>query len=182
MKKQVTQLMIALAGLSVTPMVFAQAVPGAGQVTFNGELYDDTCVINSGDEDQTVTLPRVSSQTLPAAGSVGGSTPFNISVSNCPATLTQVAAHFETTNMNPVTRNAVNQATTSPAGNVEVQLLDHNLASGKASVLPLGSTGEFVNVGTDGTATMYYAGQYYATNKATAGYVTAVVRYTLAYQ
>ncbi|MGF6508693.1 type 1 fimbria pilin [Paraburkholderia sp. 32] len=78
MKKQVTQLMIALMGLSVAPMVFAQAVPGTGQVTFNGELYDDTCVINSGDEDQTVTLPRVSSQALPAAGVTGGSKPFTI--------------------------------------------------------------------------------------------------------
>ncbi|MBC8728660.1 fimbrial protein [Paraburkholderia sp. UCT2] len=182
MKKQVTQLMIALMGLSVAPMVFAQAVPGTGQVTFNGELYDDTCVINSGDEDQTVTLPRVSSQTLPAAGVVGGSTPFNISVSQCPATLKQVAAHFETTNMDPVTRNAINQATTSPAQYVEVQLLDHNFTNGAAQVLPLGSTGEFVDVGTDGSATMYYAGQYYATDRATAGNVTAVVRYTLAYQ
>ncbi|MGF6508694.1 type 1 fimbria pilin [Paraburkholderia sp. 32] len=84
--------------------------------------------------------------------------------------------------MDPVTRNAINQATTLPAGNVEVQLLDHNGTSGEESVLPLGSAGEFVAVGNDGTATMYYAGQYYATGRATAGNVTAVVRYTLAYQ
>uniref|UniRef100_UPI0035E4580E fimbrial protein n=1 Tax=Paraburkholderia youngii TaxID=2782701 RepID=UPI0035E4580E len=68
MKKQVTQLMIAVAGLSVAPMVFAQAAPGTGQVTFNGELIDDTCVINAGDDDKTVTLPTLSTQSLVAAG------------------------------------------------------------------------------------------------------------------
>ena len=181
MKKQVTHLMIALMGLSVAPMVFAQSTPGTGQVTFNGELKDDTCVINAGDEDQKVTLPTVSAKTLPAAGAVGGSTPFAISVSQCPTTLSQVAAHFETTNMDPNTRNAINLATTSPAENVQVQLLDHNGKLGTAAPLQLGSTGEYVGI-TNQAATMTYSGQYYATDAATAGYVTAVVRYTLAYQ
>ncbi|MBC8747637.1 major type 1 subunit fimbrin (pilin) [Paraburkholderia sp. WC7.3g] len=178
MKKQVTQLMIALMGLSVAPMVFAQTAPGTGQVTFNGELTDDTCVINAGDEDQTVTLDTLSTQSLAAAGQTAGSRMFNISVSKCPATLSNVAAHFETTNMNPDTRNAINQAATSPAGNVEVQLLDRD---GMTPIL-LGSTGTFVPVASDGTATMSYGGQYYATNRTTAGKVMAVVRYTLAYQ
>ncbi|MCC8402593.1 type 1 fimbrial protein [Paraburkholderia sp. MMS20-SJTN17] len=178
MKKQVTQLMIALMGLSVAPMVFAQTAPGTGQVTFNGELYDDTCVINAGDEDKTVTLPTLSTQSLAAAGQTAGSRMFEISVSQCPASLSSVAAHFETTNMNPNTRNAINLATASPAKNVEVQLLD---SDGQTPIL-LGSTGSFVSIATDRTATMSYGGQYYATNQTQAGFVTAVVRYTLAYQ
>ncbi|APA90008.1 type 1 fimbrial protein (plasmid) [Paraburkholderia sprentiae WSM5005] len=178
MKKQMKHLMIALAGLSVAPMVFAQTAPGTGKVTFNGELYDETCVINAGDEDKTVTLPTLSTQSLATAGQVRGSKMFDISVSQCPASLSTVAAHFETTNMNPNTRNAINQAATSPAGNVEVQLLD---GDGETPIL-LGSTGTFVPVASDGTATMSYGGQYYATDKTTAGNVTAVVRYTLAYQ
>jgi len=172
-------LMIALLGLSAAPMVFAQAAPGTGQVTFNGELTDDTCLINSGDEDKTVTLPTISTQSLATAGQAYGSTMFDISVSQCPATLSNVAAHFETTNMNPDTRNAINQATNSPAQNVEVQLLDRD---GKTPIL-LGSTGTFVAIdATAGTAKMSYGGQYYATGKSTAGNVTAIVRYTLAYQ
>ncbi|NML34738.1 fimbrial protein [Paraburkholderia antibiotica] len=178
MKKQVTQLMIALMGISVAPMVFAQSAPGAGQVTFNGQLLDDTCVINAGDDDKTVTLPTLSSQSLAAAGQTAGSTMFTISVSSCPSDLKNVAAHFETTNMDPDTRNAINQATATPASNVEVQLLDRD---GTTPIL-LGSTGTYVPVATDGTATMSYGGQYYATDKTTAGNVTAVVRYTLAYQ
>ncbi|SMG54099.1 fimbrial protein [Paraburkholderia susongensis] len=179
MKKQVTQLMIALMGLSAASMVFAQAAPGTGRVTFNGQLTDDTCVINAGDEDQTVTLDTLSSQSLAVAGQVAGSRMFDISVSQCPSTLSNVAAHFETTNMNPSTRNAINQASASPAQNVEVQLLDSN---GTTPIL-LGSTGTFVPIdATAGTAKMSYGGQYYATGKSTAGNVTAIVRYTLAYQ
>ncbi|MFT4066106.1 fimbrial protein [Paraburkholderia sp.] len=178
MKKQVTQLMLALMGLSVAPMVFAQAAPGTGQVTFNGELIDETCVINAGDEDKTVTLPTISTQSLTAAGQTYGSKMFDISVSSCPASLKSVAAHFETTNMNPDTRNAINQASVSKAGNVEVQLLDRD----GTTPIKLGSTGTFVPIDASGTAQMSYGGQYYATDKTTAGYVTAIVRYTLAYQ
>ncbi|HEY2021838.1 fimbrial protein [Paraburkholderia sp.] len=179
MKKQVKHLTLAMLGLAVAPMAFAQMAPGTGQVTFNGELYDDTCVIDAGDDDKTVTLPTLSTQSLAAAGQVAGSRMFEISVSQCPATLTSVAAHFETTNMSPNTRNAVNQASASPAGNVEVQLLDRD----GTTPIKLGSTGTFVPIdAASGTAEMSYGGQYYATAPTTAGNVTAIVRYTLAYQ
>jgi major type 1 subunit fimbrin (pilin) len=179
MKKQVKHLMLAMLGLAIAPMAFAQTAPGTGQVTFNGELYDDTCVINAGDEDKIVPLPTLSTQSLAAAGQAAGSRMFEISVSQCPAALTSVAAHFETTNMNPSTRNAVNQASVSPAGNVEVQLLDMD---GKTPI-KLGSTGSFFPIDTaTRSAEMSYGGQYYATAPTTAGNVTAIVRYTLAYQ
>jgi major type 1 subunit fimbrin (pilin) len=179
MKKQVTQLMLAMMGLAVAPMVFAQTAPGTGKVTFNGELVDETCVIDAGDEDKTVTLPTLSTQSLAAAKQVAGSTMFDISVSQCPAELKSVAAHFETTNMNPGTRNAINLASVSKAGNVEVQLLD---SDGTTPIL-LGSTGTSIPIdATSHTATMNYGGQYYATAATTAGNVTAIVRYTLAYQ
>ncbi|WP_322015168.1 fimbrial protein [Paraburkholderia sp. J12] len=179
MKKQLTQLTMALAGLSVAPMVFAQTAPGTGTVTFNGQLTADTCVINAGDINKTVTLDTVSAQSLPVAGATGDATNFTISVSQCPATLSSVAAHFETTNMDPATRNIINQATVSPATNVEVQLVDKD---GKTPIL-LGSTGSFypINAATQ-SATMSYYGQYYATGKTGAGNVTAVTSYTLAYQ
>ncbi|MCC8395676.1 type 1 fimbrial protein [Paraburkholderia sp. MMS20-SJTR3] len=178
MKKQISHLMIALMGVSVAPMVFAQSAPGTGQVTFNGQLTSETCQINTGDEDKTVMLPTLSTQSLAAAGQTAGSTMFDISVSACPSELTSVAAHFETTNMNPDTRNAINQAPEADAAkNVEVQLLDRD----GTNALLLGSTGTAVPI-QNGEATMSYGGQYYATDATTAGKVTAIVRYTLAYQ
>ncbi|WGS46074.1 type 1 fimbrial protein [Burkholderia sp. JSH-S8] len=173
-------LMIALLGAFVAPAAFAQTAPGTGQVTFNGELLPDTCEIAAGDESKTVTLPTLSTQSLDAAGKVEGAKMFDISVSNCPATLNNVAAHFETTNMDPATRNALNQATTTPAGNVLVQLLDKD---GTTPIL-LGSAGSYEPITGTGAArgaTLSYGGQYYATAPTTPGNVTAIVRYTLAY-
>lgn len=181
MKKQVAQLMVSLMGVSIAPMVFAVPSPGTGTVTFNGELIEETCTINTDDIDKVVVLPTVSTQSLSNVADTAGSTMFSITASNCPASHTSIAAHFETTDMDPVTQNAINQATANPASNVLVQLLQ----SDGTTVLPLGSTGDFVNLTGSGSsrgATMNYGGQYYAVGQTTAGTVTAVVRYTLAYQ
>ncbi|TDV16461.1 major type 1 subunit fimbrin (pilin) [Paraburkholderia caballeronis] len=179
MKK--TRLMIVLAGVMAAPMAFAQsAPPGTGTITFNGMLLADTCEISPGDVDKTVTLPTLSAQSLAEAGQTAGSTMFTITVAKCPTSLSNVAAHFETTNMDPATRNAVNQATSNPASNVVVQLLDKD---GTTPIL-LGSSGSFEPItGTGDTrgATMSYGGQYYATGQAGQGNVTAIVRYTLSY-
>ena len=176
-----TRLMIVLAGVMAAPMAFAQsAPPGTGTITFNGTLLADTCEINASDVDKTVTLPTLSAQSLAAAGQTAGATMFTISVANCPASLNSVAAHFETTNMDTSTRNAVNLATTSPASNVLVQLLDKD---GSTPIL-LGSAGSYEAIsGTGATrgATLNYGAQYYATGQAGQGNVVAIVRYTLAY-
>lgn len=178
--KQVKFLTAALAAMFTAPAAFAQVAPGTGQVTFNGQLVADTCQIRAGDENQTVTLPTLSEQSLATAGATAGSEMFSITVANCPSTLNNVAAHFETTNMDPANRNAKNIATLNPAQFVDVQLLD---ADGTTPIL-LGSTGSYVALSGTGAArgaTMNYGGQYYATGAAQAGNVTAVVRYTLAY-
>ncbi|AXK61798.1 MULTISPECIES: fimbrial protein [Burkholderia] len=175
MKAQVMGLMFMVAGISVAPAAFAE---GTGKVTFNGKLIQETCKINAGDEDKVVTLPQISTQSLTAAGQTAGSTMFDISVSECPAGLNLVAAHFETAHMDPDTRNATNQApTATAAGLVQVQLLDRD---GTTPIL-LGSSGAPVAI-SGGAAKMSYGGQYFATGQTTPGDVMAVVNYTLAYQ
>lgn len=179
--KNAKGLMVLLAGMFAAPMAFAQAAPGTGQVTFNGQLTQDTCVIQAGDEDQTVTLDTLSTQSLNTAGAVGGSKMFSITVANCPSTLNSVAAHFETTNMDPATQYAKNVATVTPAGFVDVRLLDQD----GTTPLKLGTTGSFFPISGTGVArgaTMNYGGEYYATAPTTPGNVTAIVLYTLAYQ
>ncbi|WP_175769861.1 fimbrial protein [Burkholderia cenocepacia] len=174
MKVQVMGLMIAVAGISAAPAVFAA---GTGTVTFNGKLIQETCQINAGDVSKTVTLPTISTQSLTAAAQTAGSTMFDISVTQCPTDLTSVSAHFETAHMDPDTRNATNQAPpATAANNVQVQLLDRD---GTTPIL-LGSSGAPVAI-SGGAAKLSYGGQYYATNQTTAGDVMAVVNYTLAY-
>lgn len=154
-----------------------------GTVTFTGKLIADTCSIVAGDEDKQVTLPTLSTQTLAAAGDVGGSKTFNISVEACPAAVTQVAAHFEAINsdgFDATTQNLTNSTLAADGGatNVEVRLYDKD----GTTVIPVGGTGALFDVAADGTATMTYIGAYYAMDATTAGDVTAKVQYTLAYK
>ncbi|AJJ10667.1 putative fimbrial protein [Yersinia rohdei] len=156
-----------------------------GTVSFEGKLINETCQIQTGDEDILVILPTLSTASLDGAGKEAGSTNFTISVVDCPAAVTGVAAHFEAINsdgVNPTTGNLTNSATTDAAGQAEVRL--YNL--GDSSQIRVGNTGAMFNVtpGADdapGTATMSYAGGYYATAATTAGIVNAKVQYVLAY-
>jgi len=172
--------MVVLAGVLAAPLAFAQSAPGTGTITFNGMLLAETCQISASDVDKTVTLPTLSTQSLSTAGQTAGATMFTISVSDCPASVNSVAAHFETTNMDSATRNAANLATTNKAANVLVQLLD---TDGATPIL-LGSTGAYKELeGSGGArgAELSYGAQYYATGQTEPGSVVAMVRYTLAY-
>jgi len=180
MNKQVLHISAA-ALLAMGVGIASTAVASQGQVTFNGQLTNDTCVIKAGDENKVVTLPRISTSTLSASGRIAGSTMFTIAIEKCSTGISSAAAHWETTNMNPDTGNARNQATgTTAATNVDVQLLDRD----GTTVLRLGSRGAPIAVSGTGDArgaTLNYGGQYYSFGAATAGTVTAVARFTLAY-
>lgn len=150
-----------------------------GTVTFNGELIAETCEIDTNDVDKTVTLPRMSTQTLAEAGDEAGSTTFTIKAVNCPTAITKVAAHFEaldSTGYNPVTGNLTNAAVTGAAKNVEVRLYNTD-----SSVIAVGGTGAAFDVQSDHTAVMGYIGGYYASAATEPGDVTAKVNYTLSY-
>lgn len=157
----------------------------SGTVTFNGELKDETCQIETGSVDVLVPLPTLSTASLAAAGAEAGSTNFTISVIDCPVSVTNVAAHFEAINsdgVNPTTGNLTNSTTTGAAGNAEVRL--YNLKN--SSQIRVGDTGESFAVTPGvapalGTTTLSYAGGYYATQATTPGLVTAKVQYVLAY-
>lgn len=164
-------------GIAATPVT-------QGTVTFTGKLTPDTCSITSGDEDKQVKLPTLSIQSLDAAGKVAGTTTFDLHVDSCPATVTQVAAHFEAINsdgFDATTQNLTNSTAKVDGGaeNVEVRLFDKD----GSTQIPVGGTGSMFDVdATTHKATMTYIGGYYATAATTAGDVTAKVQYTLAYK
>lgn len=158
-----------------------------GTVTFNGLLQDDTCQIETGTEDVKVDLPTLGTSALAKLGDEQGSKNFTISVVDCPAAVTKVSAHFNAINSdgaNLVTGNLTNTATAGGATGAEVRL--YNIG-GTGSQIRVGDTGAAFDVtpgtGQDpvGTATLTYAGGYYATAKTTPGVVTAKVQYVLSY-
>ncbi len=96
-----------------------------------------------------------------------------------------MGAHFnavDSSGVNPTTGNLVNTAAVADAAkNVEVRLYNVD-DSTQISVGDTGNMVDIVRVGTaPGTATMMYAGGYYATDATTAGDVLAKVEYVLAY-
>ncbi|NDJ56613.1 type 1 fimbrial protein [Enterobacteriaceae bacterium 4M9] len=151
-----------------------------GTVTFNGKLVAETCTVANDSKAITVQLPTVAVQTLTGPGEEVGSTRFEINVTDCPAGVTHVAAHFEAINSSgadPVTGNLVNSSTeATPAEQVQVRL--YNITDN--TQIKVGETGEKFEVNNQ-AATLSYAGGYYATGQTTAGPVTAKVQYVLAY-
>lgn len=177
---------LALCALALSVASGAALAKTDGTVTFNGKLISETCKVKPGSEDVQVTLPTLSTLNLEKSGAEAGSTSFIIDVIDCPKEITKVAAHFEAINSsgaNPVTGNLTNSEVTDPAGEVEVRL--YNIIDGKQ--IRVGETGAKFDVvpgagGTDpGTASLSYAGGYYATAATTPGAVTAQVQYVLAY-
>ena len=179
-KNKVSSGLLALFATSFAMTVTA-ANPGQGMVTFNGELVGETCTIEN--DNLIVTLPTVSTQSVSGAGGQGGIKNFDIKVKDCPSAFKKVAAHFEpigSSGINYSTWNLKNdyQATSgsqNAASNVEVRLFN----SDHTHLRP-GDTGTEVDI-VGGSASMTYAGGYYATGVTTAGKVTAHVVYTLSY-
>ncbi|RPE81581.1 fimbrial protein [Vulcaniibacterium tengchongense] len=166
-------------------VAFSQAQAADGTITFNGEVTDTTCVIDgngTGATDFTVTLPTVATTALAAAGQTAGATPFNITVGSAaqPCAHSNVKVHFEPTpNVNLATGGLRNIAATTPAGNVEVNILND---SGQKIDLSNNAGSQTVPVN-GGIAVMNYFGEYEAVGGASsAGLVETNIRYSVTYQ
>jgi major type 1 subunit fimbrin (pilin) len=151
-----------------------------GTVTFTGQVTTSTCSIDgaTGQDNKAITLPQVSSKTLQNAGDVAGATPVTIVLSGCGGQ-TGARVHWEPdTNVDP---NGMlkNIATLTPATNVVVQLLNSSLQP--INVLTNGNNMTFTTL-TAGNATLNYYAQYYAADAVASGGVSAVVRFSIAYQ
>lgn len=145
-----------------------------------------TCAVSAGSQNIAVTLPTVSTATLPSAGQVAGRTPFSISITGCPTSVATVTTYFYSgATIDTTSGNLLNQGT---ATNLEVQLL--NGAGGSAAALSAinlagaqataQNSSQYSVIGT--AATLNYYAQYVAFAGATgAGSVSTSVTFTIAY-
>ncbi|MGV3346075.1 fimbrial protein [Enterobacteriaceae bacterium LUAb1] len=183
-----TTLCLALLGMMSSASVMAEDVVNKdGTVTFTGKLIEQTCVLEDGFDNITVELPTVSTKKLAELGQQVGSTTFLIKVKECPTEIKKVGAHFEAianSGFNPETGNLKNG--TAPGGtraasakNVEVRL--YNTTDNKQIIVG-DSKSAFFDVKADGTATMSYAGGYYATGQSEAGEVYAQSQFVMKYE
>lgn len=188
MKSILPAIVIAIGGLLGLASFGAQAADGT--ITITGTLSDTTCSINgkaSGTPaDISVTLPTVSASTLSSAGSVAGTsspTDITMALSGCTGTATKAIATFENgPSVDQSNGYLTNQASTTPATNVEVRLLNASL---QPINIATGLNNDIAGNGAtiaSGSANLKYFAQYYATGKATAGNVNTNVQYTMQYQ
>nr|WP_240950626.1 hypothetical protein [Collimonas pratensis] len=128
----------------------------------------------------------VQTTALAVAGNVAAAKPFSIVLgagggATCPDG-TRAAILFDTTStaINPATGNLANQAATTPAGNVEVQILDS--AAGNAAIdLRAGTASSEVTVAGN-AAVLPFQAQYIAVGTgSTVGLVDTSVRYTVVF-
>ncbi|HFI4297142.1 TPA: fimbrial protein [Escherichia coli] len=158
-----------------------------GTITFTGKVVAQTCTVNTSDKDLAVTLPTVATSSLKDNAATSGLTPFAIRLTGCATGMNSaqsVKAYFEpSSNIDLATHNLKNTATPTKADNVQIQLLNSNGTS--TILLGEADNGQDVQsetIGSDGSATLRYMAQYYATGQSTAGDVKATVHYTIAYE
>jgi major type 1 subunit fimbrin (pilin) len=181
----------AITSMSVIALMsMNQAHAADGTITINGAVSDTTCSINgiaSGSAaNVTATLPTVTAGALATAGATAGTSnlgDIKLSLTGCSGTATKAVARFENgATVDQSSGYLINQASASPATNVQVRLLNQNM---QPINITTNANNDIVANGAaiaGNAATLNYFAQYYATGKATAGSVNTSVLYTMQYQ
>ncbi|MGF6441826.1 fimbrial protein [Paraburkholderia youngii] len=156
--------------------VYAQGSPSV-TLNFSGTYNATTCSLVSSPE-MTVTLPRLSTQSLPRAGVADGSKVFTITI-RCPSGETGARVYFESgssTDPNTGNLDLQNAGGTTSAKNVQVML-----ANADGSRIKVGdrSTMKVIPITSTDPTPVDFIASYYATGRATAGTVSTFVTYVV---
>jgi len=183
MKKTIlSAALVAVMGVAAFAPQAAKASDGI--ITFKGAITAQTCTIVGNDQgsDFTVTLPTVSTSSLPANGSHAGDTPFTIALTNCSPDSGNVSTYFEAGATIDATTGFLKN-TTGTATNTEVNFL--NTVDGTSIKLgaPQASQNSAVVAIASGSANLPYIARYAAVGGGSgAGSVQTTVTYSMSYQ
>jgi len=162
-------------------LISSSAYASDGQITINGQVVDNTCVINGGAYDKVVTLPTVSTMSMTTPGMTAGDTAFTIPLNSCTPATGVALMHFEAgSTISMSSGNLTNQA---PMGsNVEVQLLDGNTFNALNLAGGVGMQNLTPVMIVSGDADINLVARYKAqTGPATAGLVSTFVTFSIGY-
>ncbi|ASU37301.1 fimbrial protein [Herbaspirillum sp. meg3] len=180
MKKTIISSLLAIAALAPVASFASD-----GTINFTGTVTNQTCTINGGSPNFSVTLPKVSASSLATAGAKAGQKPFTIALTACSTKSGGARALFEIgSGVNTNTGRLINTVTDNTgAKGVEIGLATANgtdiLVNG-VSTQPQ----SFVAIDANGSATLNYLAQYVATGTVPtgAGATTSSVTYSIEYQ
>jgi major type 1 subunit fimbrin (pilin) len=94
-----------------------------GQITFTGQVTDNSCVVDTSAGGFNVMLQTVSATYLNSASNEGSPTNFSIKLMDCPDTVSAVKVAFH--GNFDANKNLIPTITTGAAGNVGIKLHDY---------------------------------------------------------
>lgn len=156
--------------------LLAQAHADDIQIQMTGNIYANTCVIDSASRNLTVDLGQAVSGSFKDVGDTGEWKDFSLSVSHCPATLALATAFFygQADSVHPT-----KFANIGSAKGLALELADRQ---DKMLIAPQAAFNAAINPG-DHTATFPLSARYYATSMpVTAGTFSSVIQVTFTYQ
>ena len=156
--------------------LIAQAHAEDIQIQMTGNIYANTCIIDSASRNLTVDLAQAASGDFKDVGDTGEWKDFSLSVSHCPATLALATAFFygQADSVHPT-----KFANIGSAKGLALELADRQ---DNILIAPQASFNAVINQN-DHTATFPLAARYYATSMpVSAGTFSSVVQVTFTYQ
>lgn len=162
--------------LLLIPGVLSPAFADSIEVQMTGNIYANTCVIDSASKNLTVDLGQAASSDFKDVGDTGEWKAFSLKVTHCPATLALANAFFygQADSVHPT-----KFANTGSAKGLALEIADRQ---DNILIAPQASFNVPINQD-DRTATFPLAARYYATSMPiSAGTFSSIVQVTFTYQ
>lgn len=151
-----------------------------GRIDFTGEITGQTCKINDGNPNMTVTLPKVSTTALKDDGATAGNTVFSVKLTECQPNSGGARVFFEAGPTVDLATGRLNLVG-STATKVQVGIANAEGTDIKIGQ-PNGSANAFTTIN-NGSAELTYLARYVSNGGGTtAGTVKTNVMYTIEYQ
>jgi major type 1 subunit fimbrin (pilin) len=164
---------------------FAALPPAAhaadGTITFQGNISSQTCTVSAASANLTVAMPQISAGSLSQIGATAGRTPFSISLTGCNPASGAVHTYFEAGLNTSADGHLAVTGGAGAAKNVEIDLRNSDGTEIFAGAVDVLQNSLPVNINADGTATLNYTAQYFATGVASQGTVSSTVQYSIVY-
>ncbi len=156
--------------------VIAQANADDIQIQMNGNIFANTCIVDSASRNLTVDLGQAVSGSFKDIGDTGEWKDFSLTVTHCPESLTLATAFFYG---KPDSSHPTKFANIGSAKGLALELADRQ---DHMLIAPQAAFSAVINP-SDRTATFPLAARYYATAMpVTAGTFSSVVQVTFTYQ
>jgi len=165
-----------ISGVLVACVLMPAACADVIQVQMTGNIYANTCAVDSASQNLTVDLGQDSASNFRSIGDTGEWKDFDLTLSRCPTTITLATAQFkgQADAQHPTTF-----ANTGTAGGLALELANRQ---DKTALAPQATFSVSVNQ-SDHTANFPLSARYYATrDPVTAGTFNATVQVTFTYQ